>query len=481
MAYTNSSLVVYTKISPNQSGTRNHSIDRISPHCVVGQCNIESLGNWFALSSTQASSNYGIGKDGRIGLFVPESNRSWCTSSNANDQRAVTIECASDTFAPYAMTDAVYQSLIKLCTDICKRNGKKKLLWFNDKNKSLNYNPAADEMVITVHRWFAAKSCPGDWLYNRLGDLALKVTTALGGSEPTLAPAPAPAPAADPEAFVKKIAPIVQKIAPKYGLYSYSAIIAQACLESAYGTSAKAQKHNYFGLKYRAGRVNCNSGTFTDSSKEQNADGSYRTISTEWFAFANMEKGVEGYCQFVNIANYKALKGVTDAEQYLKAIKAAGYATSISYVDNVMAVVRKYNLTKYDPIVYKAHVQNVGWQAKVIDGAWAGTQGESKRLEALVIDPPEGVVLDVDVHLQNIGWRSYLSIKHNNDRILGTVGESRRVEAIRIRCKENNTGRKLYYQVHCQSHGTMKACAEGEIAGTTGQSKRLEAIRICME
>ena len=81
------------------------------------------------------------------------------------------------------MTDAVYASLIKLCTDICKRNGKTKLLWFADKDKTLNYNPRADEMVLTVHRWFANKSCPGDWLYCRLGDLAAKVTAALG-SEP---------------------------------------------------------------------------------------------------------------------------------------------------------------------------------------------------------------------------------------------------------------------------------------------------------
>lgn len=83
------------------------------------------------------------------------------------------------------MTDAVYQSLIKLCVDICKRNGKTKLLWFGDKDKSLNYEPASDEMVITVHRWFANKSCPGDWLYSRLGDLAAKVTAQLGGSTGT--------------------------------------------------------------------------------------------------------------------------------------------------------------------------------------------------------------------------------------------------------------------------------------------------------
>lgn len=112
---------------------------------------------------------------------MEEKNRSWCSSSSANDQRAVTIECASDLNHPYAMTTAVYNSLVKLCTDICKRNGKKKLLWLGDKNKTLNYSPKSDEMVLTVHRWFANKSCPGDWLYSRLGDLASKVTAALGG------------------------------------------------------------------------------------------------------------------------------------------------------------------------------------------------------------------------------------------------------------------------------------------------------------
>ena len=185
MAYTNSSLVSYTKLSPNHSGKRTHSIDRITPHCVVGQCTAEGLGDWFAKSSTQASSNYGIDKNGRVGLYVEEKNRSWCSSSNANDQRAITIECASDTTEPYAMNSKVYDALIKLCVDICKRNGKKKLIWLGDKDKTLNYNPKSDEMVITVHRWFANKSCPGNWLYARLGDLATKVTAQLSGTTTT--------------------------------------------------------------------------------------------------------------------------------------------------------------------------------------------------------------------------------------------------------------------------------------------------------
>ena len=182
MAYTNSSLVSYTKLSPNHSGQRTHSIDRITPHCVVGQCSVETLGSIFLSKSRQASCNYGIGADGRVGMYVEEKNRSWCSSSSANDQRAITIECASDAAEPYAFKDVVYNKLVALCTDICKRNGKTKLLWLGDKNTTLNYTPASDEMVLTVHRWFANKSCPGNWMYARMGDLAEKVTAQLGGA-----------------------------------------------------------------------------------------------------------------------------------------------------------------------------------------------------------------------------------------------------------------------------------------------------------
>lgn len=196
MGYTNSTMVSYTKLSPNHSGQRTHSIDRITPHCVVGQCSVETLGNIFYPTSRQASSNYGIGVDGRVAMYVEEKNRSWCSSSSANDQRAVTIECASDTTEPYAFKDVVYQTLIKLCVDICRRNGKTKLLWLGNKDKTLSYNPKSDEMVLTVHRWFANKSCPGNWMYARMGDLASKVTAELGGSTK-------PAETAKPSASIK--------------------------------------------------------------------------------------------------------------------------------------------------------------------------------------------------------------------------------------------------------------------------------------
>ena len=181
MGYTNSPLVSYTKLSPNNSGLRTHSIDRITPHCVVGQCSVERLGEIFAPKSRQASSNYGIGSDGRVGMYCEEKNRSWCSSSNANDQRAVTIECASDTTEPYAFKDVVFNTLVDLCVDICKRNGKTKLLWLGSKEKALAYTPKSDEMILTAHRWFASTCCPGTWMYAREGKLAELVTTKLNG------------------------------------------------------------------------------------------------------------------------------------------------------------------------------------------------------------------------------------------------------------------------------------------------------------
>lgn len=175
-------MISYTKLSPNNSGERTMNIDRITPHCVVGQCSVETIGEIFSNTSHNASSNYGIGVDGRVGLYVPENKRSWCSSSAANDQRAVTIECASDTNEPYTMNDAVYKTLVKLCIDICKRNSKTVLLWLGDKEKTLAYSPKSNEMVLTVHRWFANKSCPGNWLYSRLGSLAANVTKELSGT-----------------------------------------------------------------------------------------------------------------------------------------------------------------------------------------------------------------------------------------------------------------------------------------------------------
>lgn len=171
-----SSLVNHIQISPNRTSPRKNVIDTITIHCTAGQCSVESLGQWFLKTSPKPSSaNYGIGKDGRIGLYVDENDRSWCSSSKENDNRAVTIEVSSDNFHPYAVSSQAYSSLIDLCTDICRRNGIPELKWRAD--KSLIGRVALQNM--TVHRWFAAKACPGDYLYNRHTEIAHRVNQKL--------------------------------------------------------------------------------------------------------------------------------------------------------------------------------------------------------------------------------------------------------------------------------------------------------------
>lgn len=172
-------LVSYTQLSPNHSGGRTRVISRITPHCAVGQISCQSLGEIFSKESRQASSNYGIGFDGKVGMYVPEEYRSWCTSSNDNDQRAITIECASDKTSPYKFNDNVYTTLVDLCTDICERYSKKKLLWISDQKKALDYDTGLDEMLLTVHRWFSATECPGEWLIKKLPELSKTVTERL--------------------------------------------------------------------------------------------------------------------------------------------------------------------------------------------------------------------------------------------------------------------------------------------------------------
>lgn len=173
----NSSLVDCTIISPNKNSPRNHAIDTITIHCVVGQCSAERIGEIFKPTSRQASSNYGIGYDGRIGMYVEEKDRSWCTSNAANDHRAITIEVASDTTHPYAVKEKAYAALLDLVTDICKRNGIKRLVWSTNKSDRVNHKNGCN---MTVHRDYANKSCPGDYLYNLHGEIAAEVNKRLG-------------------------------------------------------------------------------------------------------------------------------------------------------------------------------------------------------------------------------------------------------------------------------------------------------------
>lgn len=190
-AMSNSPLVCFTKISPNRTSPRTSKIDTISIHCMAGQLSVESCGNSFASTSRNASSNYGVGPDGRIGMYVEEKDRSWCTSSKSNDMRAITIEVASDSKPPYAVTDAAFNGLINLLVDICRRNGISSLKWQGNKNLI----GQVDKQNMTVHRWFAPKACPGDYLYNKHAEIAALVNAKLNSGSPVTVATPTPVPA----------------------------------------------------------------------------------------------------------------------------------------------------------------------------------------------------------------------------------------------------------------------------------------------
>ena len=173
----NSSLVSYTKLSPNYN-PRGDKIRKITIHHTAGQVSVESLGNTFASPSRQASANYGIGYDGRVGLYVEESGRAWTSSNAQNDHQAVTIEVSNDGGAPdWHVSDMVLDKLIALCTDICKRNGIEALNYTGNKSGNL-----------TMHKWFAATACPGPYLESKFPYIAAEVNRRLEGANIQKAP-----------------------------------------------------------------------------------------------------------------------------------------------------------------------------------------------------------------------------------------------------------------------------------------------------
>jgi hypothetical protein len=176
----NSPLVVHTNLSPNHNAPRNQKIDTITIHHVAGNLTIETLGNVFKPTTRQASSNYGVGTDGRIGMYVEEKNRAWTSGNATNDHRAVTIEVSNSTLSPtWQVSDKALQSTIDLCADICRRNNIPKLLWRNDKSLI----GQVDKQNMTVHQWFQNTNCPGPYLMSKMGYIADEVNKILLGGD----------------------------------------------------------------------------------------------------------------------------------------------------------------------------------------------------------------------------------------------------------------------------------------------------------
>lgn len=175
-----SSLISSTILSNNKT-VRTHKIDTITiHHAAAAKVSAEAIGREFQKESRQASSNYGIGYNGEIVLYVPEDYRAWTSGNRTNDNRAVTIEVANSTGSPtWEISEKSFNSLIYLCADICKRNNIKRLMWRGDKSLV----GKIDVQNMTVHRWFANTNCPGDYLYNKMGEIAAKVNAILEQEE----------------------------------------------------------------------------------------------------------------------------------------------------------------------------------------------------------------------------------------------------------------------------------------------------------
>ena len=361
MAYTNSPLVDYVKISPNSTNPRNQPISVITIHHMAGNLSVESCGNVFAATDRQASSNYGIGSDGRVGMYVEEANRSWCSSNRENDHKAVTIEVANDdtTSGNWHVSDAALSKLIDLCVDICQRNGIPKLNFTGDKTGNL-----------TMHKWFTPTQCPGPYLESKFPYIAEQVNLRLTGSassneEENPSALPSNTQGTDflglsTEEAVSKIGKLCRADMKKSGILA-SVSAAQFILESGYGKSELSQKaNNCFGMKASLSGNTWSGSTWDGSSvhtiptQEQNPDGSCVAITADFRKYACVEDSVSDHSAYLLSAKkgrskrYKGLAGCRDYKKAVQIIKDGGYATDLDYVNKLCNIIERYNLTQYD-------------------------------------------------------------------------------------------------------------------------------------
>lgn len=323
MAFTNSSLVSYKKISPNRDKNRNHKIDTITIHCVVGQLSVQSLGSIFAKSSKQASSNYGIGYDGKIGLYVEEKDRSWCSSSYSNDHRAITIEVASDTKSPYAVNSKAYNALINLVTDICIRNGIKKLVWSTKASDRTGHKNGCN---MTVHRDFASKACPGKYLYDRMGKIAEAVNKKLGAVNEVVTPTTSVAKTTTTSATVNNIK--VGEIVQFNGGKQYTSSTAKT------GSTAKASKAKVTKI--------VKTGTHKVHLRACNDKGNYISGVYGWVDIGSIKKIATTPAKPTPSANGKKIAEMAIKCAYASECKEAGYPNGKIDADYKAALNKAY-------------------------------------------------------------------------------------------------------------------------------------------
>lgn len=394
MAFTNSPLATYTNISPSHTSGRwyngrSWSIDTITIHCAVGQASARGICNYLAQSWVGASANYFVGCDGSIAQGVYECDRSWCTSSGSNDARAITIEVASDTYHPYAITDAAYEALIRLCADICLRNNIKELKWRAD--SSLIGRP--DLQNMTAHRWFASKACPGDYIYNREGQIAARVNEILNKDAESKKAA---------EEYAKQLeqAQLAHQIELIQAAEKAQAELKKAQEAEQAKQAAELKKIQDEARKELERKMALTAPTPDNKGKKKRKDYEifYRTY-VEWFSWLGW-------------VGDKEISGTQGQKLRMEAIQIDTNST--------------------DVVKYRTYVQGDGWHSWSTDMETSGTKGEKKRIEAIQIkltgELKETKDVYYRVHCQSYGWLDWAC----NGQTAGTQGLGKRMEAIQI-------------------------------------------------
>lgn len=530
---TKSSLTNKEILTNNHSGPRNHSIDTITPHYMCWYTDGEICAQSFVPASRRASSNYCIGKYGDIVLSVPEEYRAWTSGNSANDNRAITIECAN--YAETAnghvygqLPDATWKSLVSLCADICKRYGKKRLIYLG---RADYRNIGSTDMLLTKHKWFQDTDCPGPWFDNQFERLAKEVTNKIGTVTIDIADVAARIHydmVTDPAngysqgdrwggqtGKTKTLTIQGRKYTYPLGDYDCASSVVQAWRIALQGTPYEGKlgndKTTYTGNMIP---VFLSSGLFTSSLTPAKRGDLYLRPKTETVGGHTamcQDGGNDGVFNrdCLTEFNRNELHAATggrvgdqdSGESIIRDYYNGPWTTVLHYNHKADTSIEVKSVSKKptqpaskvkntNGIFYKSHVETTGWLPEVRDGQLSGTTGQSARIEALMITPPPGVWLDVIVHQQSIGnlifenVRKKTSTSKGYNPVIGHIGKSLRLEAVKIVVKKvpkEFKNKTLKYQVHQQTVGDSEIVTAGHWAGVRGKGKRLEAIKIWFE
>lgn len=523
-----SALATATLLTGNCNSPRNHVIDTITPHYMCWYTDGETCAESFVPAARQASANYCIGRYGDIVLNVHERDRAWTTGSAANDHRAVTIECAnymddSDGHAYGQLPDATWDALVRLCADICRRNGKGRLIY----RGSADYiGLAANEMILTKHKWFRRTDCPGPWLDGQFDRLAREVNERLGGGGMTrvnvadvwarihydMVMDPRNGYSQHPDRWggdyggSKTLEIYGRRYTYLPGSFDCASSVIVSCRLALQGT-------RYEGVLDEAEftgnmeDVFLGSGLFTSSLTPAKRGDIYLTpfdhtamcqdggsddvFGWDCLSEFNMnEQGGAYYGEPGDQTGYEAVFREYYDRPWATVLHYNGKADFDIKDPGEDAIVIPIQQEKSSPknsygFAYRVHIETGGWLDPVRDGQTAGTTGLAKRVEGLKITPPADMDIDVYTHVQGIGNLYYDNVRRGSyDPVMGSVGQSRRMEALMIRVTSmpaNLAGKSLRYQGHVQGVGWTKVCKAGEWCGTRGEGRRLEALRIWIE